>query len=91
MSNFRETFIAARARAVTPAEKEAMLDRACVTTPESHPRLWKVLEMMVAHRYERETGTEMGIGFDWSTIQQWLVANWPTILRFALSIFLMFL
>ena len=87
MSNFRETFI----EASKLVEHNATVERACSTTEADHPRLWRALEHVVSHRYERMTGEKIIAGFDWATIKDWLIAHWPQILSALCSIIMLFL
>jgi len=57
-----------------------------------HPLLWHAAENLTAHRYHRETGLyppkmASGVGFDWSSLLQWLAKNLPSIIAFLLTIF----
>lgn len=54
---------------------------------EKHPRLWKALENVVAHRYERATGETVTAGFDWSTALDWLLENLPKIISLIIALF----
>jgi hypothetical protein len=92
MSNFREVFIEVQAVVNAQGEDREELMEACATTEESHPRLWRLLEHAVAHRYERATHHKIPArDFDWQTIKQWIIDNWPQIVRVLITIIIMFI
>jgi len=43
-------------------------------------RFWKMLEYVVAHIYERETGKKLPANVDWAKLLQWLKDHLPMIL-----------
>ena len=56
--------------------------------PVKHPRLWRVLEHAVAHKYETETGNRVG---DWTSVIAWLVKNGPAILKIVMLLLPLFI
>lgn len=57
--------------------------------PRSHRLLWKAMENIVVHRYERATGQKITTFGDGKFLQ-WLVDNLPTILTLVMKILAMF-
>jgi hypothetical protein len=92
-STFRPVFVQAHheAKITGTALQEEMLTRAEGTTETDHPRLWRVLEHAVAHKYELVTGNSIPVyGFDWSTLLQWIETNWSSLLPIITSLVAIF-
>ncbi len=58
---------------------------------EDHPVLWAALQRAVARKYYKskqyqKTKVKITEGFDWSTILDWLKANWVSIVAKILMI-----
>lgn len=57
--------------------------------PKKHRLLWKAMENIVVHRYERATGQKV-TSFGDGAFLKWLVDNLPTILTLLMKILALF-
>lgn len=90
-SNFRDIFIEVQAEVENTPEHREMLAQACATTPADHPRLWRALEHLIAHKAERALGITIPSWFDWAKIKEWLKNNWPQLVGLAITIIMLFI
>jgi len=58
-------------------------------TMRSHPRVGRIIRHIILHRYEKDTGIDVGTA-NWQTIIAWLLENLPAILKLILSFMSLF-
>lgn len=77
---FREVFLDVY-RTKDPEEAICTVAR---TTEEDHPRVWKALEHVVLHRYERRTRKHLSrpvTELEWEDVRKWLSENWGVMIQ----------
>ena len=90
INDFRSAFLyAASVQKNQSAATTKRIAKAAAADPKKHKRLWKAMENICAHRYERQTGNKIK-SFGDGQFLQWLVDNLPTILKLIMSILAMF-
>jgi hypothetical protein len=90
MTDFRSAFVSWRKGLNISAADGDKLDR-LTSRCNARPRLWKVLEHIVLHAYERDTKSVVVGAPNWDVIFAWVKENGPALLKVLLSALSLFI